>query len=198
MSGEFPIVIDPSAISLTSEFDVVQSFSISRRRYSRITGGHLWRLAIELPEMTREQYRQVYGFLMGQFGTHDTFTIYLQGWLTPMGNVGGTPVISAVESSNKIIGSGFTASIQDAVRAGDIFTIEGDEKVYMCVLDADSSAGGLVDLYFQPPLKQIPSSGDTLTFTNVKMTVALYDSFPALKRNGLTASYSFNCVEALS
>lgn len=198
MSGEFPFLIAPSSITISSEFDVVQSFSQSKRRYSRITGGHLWRLSIDLPEMTREEYRNVYAFLQAQFGTHDTFLITMQGFLAPLGNVGGTPLVKEVTNDNVIVCSGFTNDVQDAVRAGDLFTIAGDEKVYMCVLDTDSDAIGDVVILFQPGLTQLPSTGDAITFNNVKMNVALDGSFPSLKRNGYTASYSFNCVEVIA
>lgn len=200
MSGEFPVTIDPENISLRSTRDSVQSFSLSGKRNSRLIGGHLWRLSVTLPELTRREGQLVYSFLLSQKGTHDTFTILINGFRTPIGsNAGASPTYSGYTNDNQITAANFGSSVQDCVVAGDIFTFAGDEKVYMITDDADSDGSGNCVLKFEPELIQIPSGGAAITFSDVKMTVSLDRDFPPLVRSGFfCAPYTFNLIEALA
>ena len=200
MSGEFPISLDPENISIRSDIDSVQSISQSGKRYSRVLGGHLWRLSITLPELTRREGQLLYSFLLSQRGTHDTFTILVNGFRTPIGNnAGQSPTYSGYTNDNKITAANFGSSIQDAVVAGDLFTIAGSEKVYMITEDADSDGSGNCNLKFHPEIVQIPAGGAAITFSDVRMTVALDGQFPPLVKSGFFCQqYKFDVIEAIA
>lgn len=66
---------------------------------------------------------------------------------------------------------GATASVTNWLRDGDVLVLPGHTKVYMVTADVDSDGSGNVAIPITPPLVASPADNETLTLTDVPLTV---------------------------
>lgn len=181
MSGSFPTTVAISGFKMGADEKVHYSESISGVRQSRYIGAHRWVVSIEVPVMTKPEFRELWAFLVGQQGPLESFTLTIPE--SAQGALNGSPTFSSKTNDTTIVTAGWTNSITNQVKAGDFFTIENDPKVYMVTSDASSNGSGQVTIQFHPPLRTNPFSGDTIDFTDVSISVAL-DSMASYSRIG--------------
>ena len=198
MSGQLSTTFEMANVTITSEQKVYRSRSLSGKRLARLGEYQVWRLKCTFNVLSRSEIGTLMGFLVDQRGGYETFTIKPKGLDTPAGNW-GTITVSSVTDDNTIIMTGFGTSDSDAVKAGDVFTIAGDTKVYMCTADAASDGSNNATISFQPSLVVTPSGGEAVTHTAVAFTVELDDTRVSFSRRGLLYDgFTIDLVEALA
>lgn len=197
MSGQLSTTFEIGTIDLTSDFAVFRSRSLSGKRFARQGEYHLWRLKVSFNRMTPDEARPLMAFLNSQRGGYETFTIIPDSLKTPRGNW-GTITVSSVTDDNTIVMTGFSNSDADAVKAGDVFTLAGDTKVYMVNADAASDGSGNATVNFDPDLVATPSSGAAVTHTNVAFTVEQDRNTISWRRSGFFYDqFTIDLVEAM-
>ena len=197
MSGQLSTTFEIGTIELTSDYAVFRSRSLSGKRFARQGEYHLWRMKVSFNRMTPDELRPLMAFLNSQRGGFETFTIIPDGLKTPRGNW-GTITVSSVTDDNTIVMTGFSNSDSDAVKAGDIFTIAGDTKVYMVNADAASDGSGNATVNFDPDLVATPGGGAAVTHTNVAFTVEQDRNTLSWQRAGLFYDqFTIDLVEAM-
>lgn len=188
MSGQFPTSVIISGVEIRSVQSVFNSRSLSGKRQSRLGSGHIWEMEIEIEDMLRDEFAPLWGFVLKQKGSYDTFTIIIPGHQTPRGSWSGAPVYSSTTNDNTIVAGGFTPDDTDVVKAGDFFTFAGITKVYCVTEDADADVSGNANVKFEPPLISTPGGSAAITSSNVAMTVELDENALRFRRTGIIYS----------
>jgi len=183
MAGQFPTSIDFTNVRLKSREPVLKSISQSGKRQTRAIGAHLWEISVEMNFLSRSEFETLWAFLMKQRGELETFTIIIPGHDVAQGAIDGTPTYTSTTSDYEIVTGGWSNNITDNAKAGDVFTIAGQTKVYQATDDLDSDGSGNGNLLFYPALRETPGASAALTFNNVTFTVALA-SAPEYERLG--------------
>lgn len=176
------------------------SVSQSGIRQARNVGAHLWRINVDVDLMERSQYQALFSFLMKQKGRASTFTVPFITHDAPLGTISGAVTFESKTNDNEIIfnavGTGTT------FKAGDAFTIAGDEKVYICIEDTTEGVGTTANkmiVKFEPALRVTPSNGTAITYNNVAFTMALDDKTIGFKRqNNKVSGLKFSLLESLT
>lgn len=199
MSGQFPVSPVTRTVKVESNQPSLNSTSDSGKRQSRNAGGHLWLIDLKFPEMTRETFAPIEGFIMLQDGGVGEFTYILPTKKDALG-VWGTVVSvlgAQLADDNTIIVDGLNVSVTDVVKAGDILTFSSHSKVYMIVESSNSDAGGGGSLSIRPPLIQDIADNEVITFTNVAFTVYADEVLEyKVSRQGFY-TYSVKLIESL-
>lgn len=174
MSGAFPSSPLPSSINLGSTWGTLMDMTQSGRRNVRQLGAHKWTINCSFPPtMNRDQFAPIWAFLMAQQGRFETFTFVSEDLKAPRGAAAGTPVVNgASQTGLSLITDGWTNNILQ-MKAGDIFKIVGDNKVYMVTADGTSDGSGNLTLAISPPLLSSPGDGVALTVSDVPFTMQL-------------------------
>lgn len=111
----------------------------------------------------------------------------------------GAPVTSAVAAAGAttIPTSGWTPSVTNIMREGDMFVIEDELK--MCLTDVNSDITGLVpSIEFQPELRADIAAGSALTFSPLVSNWRLQDGGGMLSRPGKVAGdFAMRAIEAI-
>jgi len=197
MSGQLSTTFEISEVELTSDHKVFNSISLSGKRFARLGEYHQWKMKVSFNIMTPNEMRPLMAFLNSQRGGYETFTFIPPGMSNPRGNW-GTITVSSVTDDNTIVMAGFSNNDSSAVKAGDIFTLAGDTKVYMVNADAASDGSGNATVNFDPDLVTTPSGGAAVTHTGVAFTVQLDKNDISWRRRGYNyESFTINLVEAM-
>ena len=94
--------------------------------------------------------------------------------------------------------TGLPASTTGWLKAGDVFTISGHNKVYMLTADVNVDAKKSAIITFQPDLIATPADGATITINNVPFTMMLSSDTQSYKaKPGMFFSYSLDMEEAI-
>jgi len=81
------------------------------------------------------------------------------------GAFGGTPLVNGASQTGIFLSvDGATINITDWMKAGDVFSVNGEMKI--CTADAHSNGSGVVGLYFSPRLRTSPPDSDPIETTN--------------------------------
>ena len=147
MSGTLPTIKKPSDVTLKSEQPITDDRSVSGKRQSRLSAGHLWTITFKYPMMDRQTFAPIYAFIAKQRG--DSFQLVLPKHDTPQGSVSGAINVSGIAEvgSLAINIEGFTAGATHVFKAGDILKADNHSKVYM--VSEDASAGANSDLLLE-------------------------------------------------
>jgi hypothetical protein len=188
------------SFELTSEQPTAVSMSQSGIRQARNIGAHVWRIDVDIDFMERSDYQALSSFMISQKGRASSFTVPYITHDAPLGTITGATAYSSTTNDNQIIidavGTGTT------FKAGDVFTLAGDEKVYMCIEDTTEGVGtdaNKMIVKFEPALRKTPANGAAFTYNNVKFTMALDDKKFGIKKNASqVAGLKFSMVEALT
>lgn len=203
MSGSFPVTtyVDPYEVDLTYSQPTDVSLAESSKRQARITAGHLWKMRLKYPAMTRAEFAPIYAFSISQRGELDNFTITLPQFDTPQGVATGTPLVDGAHSAgdSSIDIDGWTASTTGIIKAGDVLKFANHAKVYMVTADADSGSGaGLASVSIEPPLIDDLIDNEAVTVNNVPFTVAFDGSIRKFKTQApQMQAYEINLIESL-
>ena len=121
----------------------------------------------------------------------------LADYLTPQGAWSGSPVVNAGSQTGYSLNlKGFTHSITGIVKAGDVFNITGDSKVYRAVSDANSDGSGNLTVALAQPLMASPADSTAIISSNVQFTfAAASDLFEAPVIPGMIYNLAMIVVE---
>ena len=195
--GALPTVQTPAQVVLRSGQPTRVSLSHSLKRQARTRGAQRWAMRLSYAPMQRAVFMQFFAFLMGQRGQADTFTVKLPGHNTPQGTWLGAAVVDGASQTGRLLNlRGLTASQAAAVKAGDLFTIAGQTKVYMATADAASDGAGKAAVTIEPALQVSPPDAAAVTSSNVAFTVALAsDNLDTNLTPGIFYSLEIDLVE---
>ena len=169
----FPTSPKFATVRLRSNQQSFRDRAQSGKGYARKTTGHQWTFTASFLDLSREQMAEVFAFAMEQDGVYGTFTVVPPDLATPRGTALGSPVVDGAGQTGTTLNvRGATASQAAFLKKMDIFSINGDTKVYMVTQDAASDGSGDVALTFRPPLEISPADGAVLTVANVAFTMS--------------------------
>ena len=200
MSGAYPTSPAFNSASLRSISPALVSRAANMRRQVRKFGGHAWAFRAIYPPMTRATFAPVMAFIAAQDGEFESFTMVLPQFSTPQGDISGsTPLVNgASQTGGSLITDGWQASTL-VLKAGDIFAVAGNTKVYMVTADATSDGSGNLTLTFHPDLVDSPADGAALTVSAVPFTMALINEAQEFAiSTALHYSYEIEVEEVVS
>ncbi len=179
MSGALPTSPAFADIKITSIQPTLTSRTISGKRQTRQIGGQYWRIYATYPPMTRSEFEPIYGFLMKQRGSFETFTMVppVVGSTTATGY--GTPVINGGSQTGRTVNTdGWTAnqSAGNLLKAGNYLKFANHDKVYVLTDANTSGSSGESTLSIEPALLTSPADGSAITISSVPFTVYLMNS----------------------
>lgn len=187
--------------TLTSNQPSLVSYSQNGKKQSRLIGGHKWRIRGTYSPMSRDEFMPIYAFLMSQKAQYSSFTLKAPNDLaTPRGVATGSPVVDgAGQTGNSLNTTGWTAGQTGIMKAGDVFTIAGDTKVYMVISDANSDGSGNATLSIEPTLLESPSNSSVITVDDCEFTVSFAGTDLEYDANApYIYSFTVDFYEALS
>ena len=221
MSGTFPdsTLFRDTQVTSRQPRDVVTAKS--GRSLARDMGGHLWSAKCQCVVMKQAEFAPIQAFMAKQRG--DWFLIEIPPHNNAQGAVTGSVYIDGnySEGATQIKIDGITSGLADAFKAGDMITISGHTKVYMCETDLTAGDGSLlmetgdyllletgdqilmqedgqVTMEIYPALIQDITNDLQVTYDGVKFTMALEgDTVRDSYRAPSHSTYSFNLIEAL-
>jgi hypothetical protein len=128
--------------------------TLSGRRQVRQIGSQYFSFTVQMPPLQQDKAQEVFAFLQKQKGSFGDFTIG-----APLDNLGA----AKAETDIQVVGShiagdasinldGFTASQQNALKAGDLVRFDNHSKVYMVTDNIDAEADGTLTLTIEPNL----------------------------------------------
>lgn len=98
---------------------------------------------------------------------------------------GGTPLVNgAAQTGDSIITDGWTPSVTNSVRTGDVIKLAGDNAVYRVRSDGSSDGAGNMTIDIVPNLRLSPLNNAAVTFTGVTFRVIV------LRRSSFESSRS--------
>lgn len=94
--------------------------------------------------------------------------------LAPNGIGGGTPLVNgASQTGDSIITDGWSFTVTNVVRAGDVLKFAGDNIVYMVRDDANSDGAGNATINITPNLRVSPANNAVITRTGVAYRITI-------------------------
>ena len=179
MSGALPTSPAFADIKITSIQPTLTSRTISGKRQTRQVGGQYWRIYATYPPMTRAQFDPIFGFLMKQRGSFETFTFIPPVVSSTTATGYGTPVINGGSQTGRTVNTdGWTAnqSAGNLLQAGNYLKFANHSKVYVLTDANTSGSSGESTLSIEPALLTSPADGSAITIASVPFTVYLMNS----------------------
>lgn len=200
MAGTFPSDPSPINVDVTSIKPTTVSVSESGKRQARNTGGHLWELSIDFPVMTDDEFEPINCFIMLQDGGSGSFQYVPPDTAIPRGVATGSPLVatSASADAESFIAKGFSNSITNIMRQGDVLKFSSHDKVYKVVADADTTALGWVELFIKPNLIQDIAVDEVITVNDVPFTVYVSDTHKYRALPAGLHSYKVKLMESIA
>ena len=155
-------------------------------------GGERWAVTLQYRNLQRGPAGALMAMLSALRGQYGRVTLPDHAYQRRGALAVDLAVVGSAQTGSTLTCDGGTPSITNAVRAGDLFTLE--ERLYMVTEDADTNVSGNVTLTFTPPLQEPPT--DNATVSLVSPTAKFM-----LANNSVSWSYSpagftsFNAVE---
>lgn len=181
--------------------------------------GHAGVIQIRATKAVGWTWKETFGLLSIRDATHMELFMFVQKmWnrgeindfvhpLTPGSGIppnglgtSGVLVDGASQTGDTLLTDAWPINTPNAVRAGDVIKVAGDDAVYMVTAAAGSNGVGEVDIPILPPLRFSPANNAALTTTDVKfrMTfVADRSRFEPSRAPLYYAGLSFTVKEAL-
>lgn len=169
--------------------------------------GQWFELEVSVAPMLRVNYEAVVAFLGALNGKYGTFLFGDHNAKTPQGVATGTPQAAAgnVSGSNQFLTQGWTDSVAGILQAGDYMQVTAlnslgvsMQRLYKVLFTQNSSATGTATFTIFPTLREVPSTGATITLVNTAGTFRLLENATEWRtprqRTGLI---SFKAREAL-
>ena len=152
---------------------------------------HKWRVEFQTRLMNHQRARELNAFLETLDGRYGTFTLSCPlPFLSASSNftVGNNTGGNTVAGSNTIAITGLPENTSDALMAGDYLKFANHDKVYKCILNANSIGGGSAVMSFYPRLvADVPDTTAisegvfTLRMTKDDLALSLDAKKPLLK-----------------
>ncbi len=171
----FPASIRPVSVDWQLVFNT-RSFPspLSNDTQTRETPGARWVCSLSFEHLRRDEVAALEAFIVRLRGAVGRFTLWNHARETPRGVATGTPVVDgAANAGGTLATRGWTPSITNSLRAGDLIGVNGELK--QVVTDANSDANGKVTLTIEPPLRATPADGATITTVKPTATFRLLD-----------------------
>ena len=196
--GTLPSTVKPTNIEISSMHQTYVNVSQNLTLYRSDRGGHRWKLTLTYPPMTRDQYSEMWAFLVKARGRFNTFDYKLENHA-----VQGTADHNITVNENVVAGTRTLAvtNLQSGTnaKAGDFVKINNSQKVYMLTADLVDDGSGDGTLEFEPSLQTPVSTAtpvtfassnynDCITFEVTLMDEELVTEFGTAKIYGLTIS----------
>ena len=194
-----PAGVDIQSMEFVSNQPSVATQSLSGRQQIRSFGGQFWSARITMAPMTRKSLRAIYGFLIKQKGSFNTFTIAPTPLTeTTVSNVTTVGIKSSSTTAQKALGS-TSIEVDDINKfsAGDMinFNNSGHTKAYMVT----TTLSGDHTIDFEPGLvKAVADSDSVLAGSNFTLTCRLVgDNFGYDVDETGFGTLEFDVVEAV-
>src|SRR3990167_1653850 len=204
----FPLIA-PAALSVARvRFNPRSTVAVSRSPFTGqeqvyVHQGQWWEMDVEVAPGVRADIENVVAFLMELNGQEGTFNFCPPGGTAPRGTATGTPIVAnSAQTGNTFVTAGWTASLNNILRAGDWFNTGSGStaQLYKNLKDIGTNSGGVASLTCWPKIRQAPpNSGASLSVNSAsgiwrmasnEMTWDIHDAVVY----GLT----FSCIEALN
>lgn len=198
MSGTFPALPLPSALTLRSLQPTLVSVAHSLKRQVRSRGGQRWGFSVQYKAKRRDEIALLISFALAQRGQYGNFTFVPALLGQPQSAPGGTPLANGATASGRSVPTdGWTPSVT-AMKAGDFVKFGGHAKVYMLTADVVSNGAGQATLAIEPALYSAVADNEALTVSSVPFTVAFgADSQDVSLAGGPRYDWSCELVEVL-
>lgn len=182
----FPQTPAAKEIEITSWQPSRQSVTHSLKRQVRASGAQRFHIKIKLPIMKRAQAAPIISYIESLKGQYLTFSYTPPIHSEPLNPITGDIALSG-DYSVGVTGVSHTGG-SDALSPGDYFTFAGHDKVYIVTNSTATST------YFSPELTEPVSSGELITYSGVKFSVAMAkDRFKYTVTPG--GFYNFDSIE---
>jgi len=158
------------------------SMTIGNRMIRRQVGGQFWTIKLTSTRLNRDEYAELYAFLVKQDGPYDSFTVVPPIYGSTRGtSVSGTPTVlddyaAGLTSIRANQGSG-------TLKTGDFIKFSNHDKVYMLTADVNQDASSEDTFQFFPPLSTAIDNTTTIQYNNVPFTVILTTDTQTIKTN---------------
>ena len=164
--------------------------------------GFVWGGEVSTIPLTAAKAALWSAWITSMNGQENTFYMGDMGQQTAQGEAGGTPLVNgASQTGTSLIIDGCTISQTAWLKAGDYFSLGSStsKRLYKCLEDADTDAGGNVTLNIWPNLRSSPANNDALDITNPRTTCILTENTAEWSKAGdHFTRLSFEYVEALT
>ena len=176
-SSQFPTTVSFSAVNFETVTPMLTSETNSGKVRRAGFGHSYYTFDAQYPTLTYSEAQTILGWLAQTAGELYSFEIVLPKLsqsraVNTSATLTTSATITAGARSVTLSGLGNT---QNVLKAGDFFKFSTHTKVYQCVDDVTSSAGGTATLNFSGGVVTGVSSGATITRYNVPFTVIQTD-----------------------
>lgn len=161
--------------------------------------GAAWVATLTFDNLSEADARTLAAFLAQLRGASGRFYLYDHAWQTPRGSAPGSPVVSgAGQTGASLVTSGWTPSQSGILLPGDYIGVNDELKMVTATEDSDGAGGCTVN--FEPPLRNSPSDGATITVTRPTAIMRLLDDDQASWANVPMpfSSFVLTCEEAFA
>lgn len=176
MAGTYPAYPSFETVNFKINTPTITSQTLVGKTRRVGMGVSFYTFSAKYSMITAYDFGPVAGFIAKQYGQLESFQIvlpeisYSKSTNPPVTTPQTSGVLSAGANSVTLTNCGATKRV---LNAGDYFKFNNHSKVYMCVEDCTSSAGGTATLYFSASTVADVPSGTALTITAVPFTVIL-------------------------
>ncbi len=161
-----------------------------------------WHGVLQTPALTRGEARMWRAFFDALRGVEGCFTLSDPGWDgAPAATVShvqasGSPTVQGAVTPRSFNLQGLPGSTPGALRAGDYIRV-GDELKRL-VVSADSNAGGIATLIFEPGFRILPPVGAPVEVIAPTLTARLEADPPLIEFGVRVETLAFNWVEVFA
>lgn len=177
MSGTFPTA-GFTTINFQSNNNVKMTTALSGRTQRLKTGGQYWSFKLQSPAMSKNDFLNVYSFIVQQDGQAESFNIVPPEISSSRGTVSGTiTVLDDSTYTGASINAGsisvpvVNANNTGTLKKGDLVKFSNHNKVYMVTADINLDLSSVNELDIYPPLVEAVDGNTTVIYDDVTFTV---------------------------
>jgi len=198
--GQLPTSPKFSSVNLKTIDPTIVTTASSGRRQVKTQNTQFWSMSITYPTMTRSEWSPIAAFIMEQRGARFPFTVVLPEYSTTQGALSTqTVTVNGAHSAGDttiVLAESASASISNALKAGDFIKFANHNKVYMVVADMSFSSGAATVTIEPGIVVDVPST-TAVTYKDVPFTVYLTDDTEWSLGLASTVGYELELREAL-
>ena len=200
MSITLPASMKYSASVLTSAPNTISDVTQDGGHQVRRFGGHRWMFSLTIPFLSTAEWKEIYAAIANAEGQYESFQIIHPIFTAPRGTGAGSPLTNGASQTGKTLVTDGWSTLQTVMKAGDVFTIAGHNKVYMVTADANSDGGGNCTLNIFPPLQYTDYGNNAaITVTNVPFRMRFVNREVAtiqMQNSLYSSSFSIDLIES--
>ena len=170
MSLTYPLTIPiyPDSYTITPISIVgARQAEFTGQEYTYDWGGQYWEVDLNFPNQNRETQSKLIAFLAALKGRGGTmYWSPTGGEEIPQGVATGAPVVDGADQEGNayLLTTGWTASVEGILKAGDYFSIA--DNLYQCLQDVDSDGSGDATIYLFPNVRAGTADLASLTLSS--------------------------------